>query len=108
MIARSSAGASELLPIYVGNEEVAIDNFKEFGYKIVCAGIRDSVSIFDADLSAPIFIVLGGEKRGISRNVLEAADSIVRIDYGTNFNGSLSASASAAIFAFEVLRYNKK
>jgi len=71
-------------------------------------GIRDSVSLFETDLAKPIFIVLGGEKRGISRSVLELADDIVRIDYGTNFNGSLSASASAAVFAFEVLRYNKK
>ncbi|MBE6576671.1 MAG: RNA methyltransferase [Ruminococcaceae bacterium] len=108
-VARASAGASELLPAYVCDSAAdAVNMFKACGYRTVCAGIRDSVSLFETDLAKPIFIVLGGEKRGISRSVLELADDIVRIDYGTNFNGSLSASASAAVFAFEVLRYNKK
>ena len=108
-VARASAGASELLPAYVCDDaSKAVTLFRERGYKVICAGIRDSVSIFEADLSRPLLVILGGEKRGISRAVLDAADEIVRIDYGTSFNGSLSASASAAVFAFEVLRYNKK
>ncbi len=107
-VARASAGTSELLPSYVSDTVDAITLFRNAGYKIICAGIRDSESIFEADLSKPILVILGGEKRGISTNVLKLADKIVRIDYGTEFRGSLSASASAAVFAFEILRYNKK
>ena len=107
VIARSSAGASELLPIYVCDEMVAIDNFKDLGYKVVCAGIRDSVSIMEADLKKPILIVLGGEKRGISRALLDKASQVVRIDYGTEFSGSLSSAASCAVFAYEAMRQNK-
>ncbi len=108
-VARSSAGTSELLPAYMSDTETAIKMFKECGYNIICAGIRDSESIFDTDLSLPLLVVLGGEKRGISRSVLDLCDKIVRIDYGDNdFKGSLSASASAAVFGFEILRYNKK
>ena len=107
-LARASAGASELLPIFVSETLGAIDQFKQCGYKVICAGIRDAVSLFDADLSLPLLVILGGEKRGISRAVLDKADEIVRIEYGRDFNGSLSASASASVFAFEILRYNKK
>lgn len=107
-VARASAGTSELLPSYICDTAEAVDIFKAQGYKVICAGIRDSESLFDTDLSKPLLVVLGGEKRGISRSVLEKADKIVRIDYGTEFLGSLSASASAAVFAFEILRYNKK
>ena len=107
-VARASAGASELLPSFVSDTVDAINTFKSKGYKIICAGIRDSESIFEADLSKPLLVILGGEKRGISGSVLSMADKIVRIDYGTDFKGSLSASASAAVFAFEILRYNKK
>ena len=108
-VARASAGASELLGAYICDTESAVSMFRSKGYKIICAGIRDSESIFETDLSAPILVILGGEKRGISRSVLDLADKIVRIDYGTDsFKGSLSASASAAVFAFEILRYNKK
>lgn len=107
-LARSSAGASELLNSYMADPVCAVNLFKAAGYRVICAGIRDSVSLFDADLSKPLFVILGGEKRGISRNILDLADDIVRIDYGIDFNGSLSASSSAAVFAFEILKYNKK
>lgn len=108
VVARSSAGASELIDVFVSDSVDAVEFFKSINYKVICAGIRDSVSIFDADLSAPLLVVLGGEKRGISRAILDRADEIVRIDYGTDFKGSLSASASASVFAFEILRYNLK
>ena len=108
VVCRASAGASELLDCYVCNVTDAVKLFKEKGYRVVCAGIRDSVSIFSADLSKPLLVILGGEKRGVSRSVIDLADEIVRIDYGTEFNGSLSASAAASVFGFEVLRYNTK
>lgn len=107
VVARSSAGASELMNMYVSEPIDAIPLFKEKGYKVICAGIRESESIFDADLSMPLLVILGGEKRGISRNVLDMADSIVRIDYGSEFGGSLSTSAAAAVFGFEILRFNR-
>ena len=106
VVARSSAGTSELIDMYVSDADDAIDILKKLGYTVVCAGIRDSESIFTTSLKKPLLVVLGGEKRGISRDILDKADKIVRIDYGTDFNGSLSTSASAAIFAFEIYRYN--
>ena len=108
VVARSSAGSSELIDMFVSEPEKATELFKNLGYKVICAGIRDSVSIFDADLSYPLFVVLGGEKRGISRALLDKADEIVRIDYGNNFNGSLSTAAASAVFAFEIYRNNRK
>lgn len=107
VVARSSAGTSELINMRVSETAEAIDIFKEKGYTVVCAGIRDSESIFDTELKKPLLVILGGEKRGISREVLNKADKIMRIEYGTAFNGSLSTAASVAIFAFEILRMNK-
>ena len=107
VVARSSAGSSELIAMFVSEPEEAVDLFKSLGYKIICAGIRDSESIFDTDLQKPLFVVLGGEKRGISRAILDKADTIVRIDYGNDFNGSLSTAAASAVFAFEIFRANR-
>ena len=107
VVCRSSAGASELLPLFVSEPEEAVHMAKADGYKVVCAGIRDSVSAFDADLTRPIFLVVGGEKRGISRAVLDLADEVVRLDYGRPFRGSLSAASAASILAYEVLRQNR-
>lgn len=108
VVARSSAGCSELMQIYVSEPIDAVQMLKAQSYRILCAGIRDSVSLFETDLSLPLCVILGGEKRGISKNVLEQADQIVRIDYGNSFDGSLSSAASAAVFAFEILRCNRQ
>ena len=107
VVARSSAGASELLPIFISELADGVELFKDRGYKIICAGIRDSISLDDADLKKPVLIILGGEKRGISRNILDKATQVVRIDYGVDFAGSLSSAASCAVFAYEAMKQNK-
>jgi len=107
VVARASAGASELLPMWAGDAEAAIAAARAKGYRVVCAGIRDSVSFLEADLKKPVLLVVGGEKRGISSKILQSADSIVRIDYGREFRGSLSAASATTVLAFEVLRQNK-
>lgn len=106
VVARASAGASERLPMMIADPETLVREFKKANYRILCAGIRNSVSVFDEDFPFPLLLVIGGEKRGISAALLENADQIVRIDYGRPFQGSLSASASAAVLAFEIMRKN--
>lgn len=108
VVARASAGASESLPLFEAEGEAAVALFREAGYTILCAGIRDSVSVFEEQFSYPVLLVVGGEKRGISRALLDAADRIVRIDYGREFGGSLSAASAATILAFEIFRQNRK
>ncbi len=106
LVARSSAGTSEKLPLFVAEPSEVIPRFHSIGYRAVCAEIRDAVNLYEADLARPLLLVIGGEKRGISRAVLAEADQNVRIGYGSTFRGSLSSAASAAVLAFEVLRQN--
>lgn len=108
VVAKSSAGASERLPLLVAEPELLLQHFHTAGYKILSAGIRNSVSVFDEPFRFPILLIVGGEKRGISRQLLDGSDAIVRIDYGRDFRGSLSASASCAVLAFELYRKNAK
>ncbi len=107
VVCRSSAGASEKLRVYIANDDF-IDIFKGLGYKIVCADIKNSISVYDADLKKPILLIVGGEKRGISSTVLKKADQIVKIDYGRNFDAALSAASASTILAFEVYKNNRK
>ena len=65
------------------------------------------MSFYDADLTRPIFLIIGGEKRGISSNTLSLSDQVVRIDYASDFQGSLSTASCAAVLGFEVMRQNK-
>lgn len=105
-VAKSSAGCSELLPMFSGSIIDAVKTLKSSGYRILCANIRDSVPLFEAELSAPSAFVIGGEKRGISAALLKEADINIKIPYGREFMGSLPSSASAAIIAYEASRKN--
>ena len=106
VVCRSSAGASERLDVFIANDDF-ISCFKEKGYKIVCADIKNSISVYESDLKKPIFLIVGGEKRGISSSVLSQADQIVRIEYGRDFSAALSAASASTILAFEVFKQNK-
>lgn len=106
IVAKSSAGTSELADIFLSEPEGAIQIMRSIGYKIVAAGIRDSISMYDADFKKPILLIVGGEKRGISSSLLSKADEIVRIEYGRSFRGSLSAASAATVLSYEIYRQN--
>lgn len=107
-VARSSAGTSELAQIYIADPLDAVEIFKKRGFEIACAGIRDSISIYDHDYNKPILLIVGGEKRGISRKILDASDITLRIDYGREFMGSLPSASAISIMAFEIARKKNK
>lgn len=107
VVSRSSAGASEMLDVYRADAADAARIMKEAGYKIVCADLRNSVPIYEADLTFPIFLAVGGEKRGISRTLIDLADERVRIEYGRKFDASLSAASAATVVGYEIYRQNR-
>jgi 23S rRNA (guanosine2251-2'-O)-methyltransferase len=104
-VARSSAGATERIPLAVAESaEAAAAFFRERGLTIACAVEERSVPIHAADLRGPLFLLIGGEKRGITRSFVEQADLRLRIPYGRAFDQSLGTTSAAAILAYEVLR----
>lgn len=107
VVARASAGASEALPCFAADPAESVALCRSLGYRIVCAGIRDAVGLYEADLKKPLLLIVGGEKRGISAEILGLADQVVRIDYGRDFRGSLSTASATTVIAFEVLHQNK-
>jgi len=106
VVCRSSAGASELFPIFTSDAILAVDYFKEKGYKVVCADTRTDKVLGKCELKRPLFLIVGGEKRGISKELLEKCDLKVKIEYSRNFGVSLSAASAATIFAYEIMRQN--
>lgn len=104
VVARASAGASELFSMYIGEPTQAAGLFRAKGYQIVCADRRNARPLHAVRLRRPLFLVVGGEKRGISRALLDMADLSVKIEYGRPFAASLSAASAAAILAYEIFR----
>ncbi len=107
LIAKSSAGASELMLVYkTGDAAATASLFADAGFKTACAAIRDSVPCFEADLRKPLLLVIGGEKRGVSSALAQKCTSVIRIPYDSDFSGSLSSAAATSILAYEVMRQN--
>ncbi len=106
VVCRSSAGASELFPIFSADPLFAADYFKARDYKVVCADTRTDNILGKCELKKPLLLIIGGEKRGISKNLLDKCDLRVKIDYSRDFSASLSAASAATIFAYEIMRQN--
>ena len=107
VVARSSAGASEMFKMYKGDPTEVAGIFKSKGYTVVCADENTENILGKCDLKLPILLVVGGEKRGISAEMLNLADIRVKIDYAREFRASLSAASATTMFAYEIMRLNK-
>ncbi|MCL2421856.1 MAG: 23S rRNA (guanosine(2251)-2'-O)-methyltransferase RlmB [Defluviitaleaceae bacterium] len=104
-VAKTSAGAIEHIAVArVTNINRTIEDLQEAGLWIVCGdGEADGTSLYNADLSGPIALVIGAEGTGVSRLVKENADFSVRIPMLGRIS-SLNASVAAGVMIYEVVR----
>lgn len=101
---RASAGATELLPMAEAQSaDEAATAARARGLRVAVAD-EDGAPMSETDLTGPLLLVIGGEKRGITRSFRRAADLRVRIPYGRPFAYALGSAAAATLLAFEVLR----
>lgn len=108
-VTRASAGASELLPTAVSDTaESAATACRMAGMRVACA-VSDpqAVELHEADLAGGLFLLIGGERRGVTRSFVEQADLQVRIGYGRDKAPDLGAATAAAIIGFEALRQRR-
>ncbi len=108
-VARASAGASELMPTAVADTpEDAAAACRAAGMQVACASTRpDGTWIHEADLLRGTFLLVGGERRGITRSFVDQADLLLRIPYGRRGAHALGAAVSAAVIGFEALRQRR-
>ncbi|MDH4317026.1 MAG: 23S rRNA (guanosine(2251)-2'-O)-methyltransferase RlmB [Desulfobulbaceae bacterium] len=104
-VAKVSAGALAHLRISrVINLAETLKTLKKRGYWVFGAvAEQNGVSIYQADFSIPLCLIIGGEGSGIRPLVQKQCDHLITIPMIGNFN-SLNASAAAAVIMFEVRR----
>ena len=108
VVVRSSAGASELAPLALAESaDEAADACRRAGLTIACTAKRNATSIYAVDLTGGLFVLIGGERRGITRSFLDKADLLLTVPYGRRFDAALTAGAAAAVIAFEAMRQRK-
>lgn len=101
---KTSAGALSLINVCrVENMKDAIDFLKASGLKVVAFSEKGKETIWQADLTGPIAIMMGSEEDGISEAYLKRADNHLIIPMPGDID-SLNVSVATGIVAFEVVR----
>ena len=105
-VIRASAGASERLPTAAAETAEIIAAARAHAVPIAVAA-PDGRSMDEIDLTGPLLLVIGGEKRGVARPLQEAASARVSIPYGREFPQALGTAAATAVLGFEVARQRR-
>lgn len=109
VVAKASAGASEYLPhICTEHFSETLSTLKENDIQIICSMRDDSaIELYNYDFAQPVCICIGGEKRGLSKDILQASNQNVYIPYNSDFKNALNAVSATTILAFEIVRQRK-
>jgi 23S rRNA (guanosine2251-2'-O)-methyltransferase len=102
-VEKVSAGALEYIQVSrVGNLAQTLMALKKEGLWVAGADMTGELAYYEADLTGPLALVIGGEKKGLGR-LTKVCDYLIRIPMQGKI-GSLNAAAAGTILVFEVLR----
>ena len=101
---KTSAGAIFKVPICkVDHIKDAIYFLQASDIKIVAATEKTDQLIYDADLSAPLALIMGSEEKGIADSVLKLADERVKLPLLGEI-ASLNVSVACGAVLYEIVR----
>lgn len=104
VVAKTSAGATEYLPIArVTNLAQFIERLKQRSVWVVGVEQSGEVPYTSYDYAGAVALVLGGEGAGLHRLVRERCDVVVSIPMRGRI-GSLNVSVAAGVILFEAIR----
>ena len=104
-VAKAAAGALEYLRIYrVTNLADCLARLKEAGMTVIGAAADALLTIYEADLTQSLALVIGSEDKGMRPRVRQQCDLVIAIPMASPEIGSLNAAASGAVVLFEARR----
>ena len=106
-IMKSSAGAFDMLNILYTDDYVkTLKSLKDRYTIYALKRSEESKDIFEVEFKEPSIYLLGGEKRGLSKDLEELSDEYLYISYGNDFRNALNGASAATVLA--TLRYRQK
>lgn len=107
-VAKVSAGAVNYVPVArVAGIPAALTTLRREGFTVVGAEGGATLPFWEADLTGPVALVVGGEGKGLGRLARERCDLLVNIPMVGRIS-SLNASVAAALLAFEAVRQRRR
>ena len=102
-IRRSSMRADRFIPVVYSDTETIIATAKDADFRIIAAEDVGTVGPWDADLTGNVLLVVGAEREGVSQEVLDACDEVVRLPMD-GFVPSYNLQVAVSVLAVEALR----
>ena len=106
-VARPASGAYERLPLAMIDSVEPLQKLQQMGLQLIGCLANVRQTIYEADLTRPTIIAVGGEKRGLSGAVRSICDSFVTIPSRGDAS-SLSLSHAGAIVMAEAMRQRSR
>jgi 23S rRNA (guanosine2251-2'-O)-methyltransferase len=107
VVIRASMGGAFYVPLVVERLFLALKLLSDEGVRIIGVDPRSSVDYHEVRLTGSVAFVLGGESKGISKELLSKCDNVVRIPMKGRIS-SLNVGVAAAIVLYERLRQLKQ
>lgn len=104
---RAGGGATLRMPVTMIDDAYSLRELSDrFSKRLVVTDVSSGLAYYDVDLSENVFLVMGNEGRGVSKEVLDLAD--VRINIPTEgLLESLNVATAGAVLMMDSLRQNK-
>lgn len=105
-VLRASAGQWFRLPMARANNLLELAQaYRSNGSQIIATGMTAAINYWQIDFTRPTFILLGNEGQGLSAELMDTADLIVKIPMQPAVE-SLNVSITAALILYESRRQN--
>jgi 23S rRNA (guanosine2251-2'-O)-methyltransferase len=105
VVLKAAAGALEYLAVYrVTNLADCLGRLKDAGLAVIGTAADVPQSLYDADLTQPLVLVIGSEDKGMRPRVRGQCDLVLAIPLAAPEIGSLNAATAAAVALFEARR----
>jgi len=107
-VAKVASGAAETVPyLMVTNLARTLNELKERDIRVIGTSDDAPITLYDADLSGPVALVLGAEGAGLRQLTRRHCDALVRIPMAGAVE-SLNVSVAAGVCLYEALRQRRE
>lgn len=102
-VVRSTMGGMFTVPVLENVSYQQIKALKQYGYQMLGASGAAARTVYDAEFSGPVAVVIGSEANGIGEELLSLCDHLVRIPMRPGVD-SLNAAVAAGIILNQAFR----
>lgn len=103
-VVRATMGSIFRIPLYFVDDGVGeIEKLKQRGMRVYSSSLEDSLDIGEVDFSGKSIVVIGNESNGVSREIYDISDSLIKIPMPGG-SESLNAGVAASIIMYEAMK----